>query len=123
MIKKIGLYAFVLAFIAAGFSHFIYVDGFANMFPEFVPFKRSIVYATGLIEWLLALLIVNPTTRKIAGNYTAIYLVLIFPANIYAAITGIPAPWSNDTSQAALWIRLLFQPLLIWWILAVTRKN
>ncbi|WP_430784691.1 DoxX family protein [Virgibacillus flavescens] len=110
-------------FIAAGFSHFIYVDGFASMFPEFVPFKSSIVYATGLIEWLLALLMLNPKTRKTAGGYTAIYLVLIFPANIYAALYEIPAPWTNDTSQTALWVRLLFQPLLIWWVLIVTRKN
>ncbi|WP_319418039.1 DoxX family protein [Virgibacillus necropolis] len=93
------------------------------MFPEFVPFKRSIVFASGLVEWLLAILLLIPKTRNKAGRYTAIYLVIIFPANIYAAIYGIPAPWSAQTGQVALWIRLLFQPLLIWWVLIVSRDS
>lgn len=121
--RKIGLYIFIIIFIGAGISHFALADGFATMFPEFVPFKKPIVYASGLLEWLLAILLLIPKTRKTAGKYTAIYLVVIFPANIYAAIYGIPAPWTDHTSQTVLWIRLLFQPLLIWWVLAVSRSR
>lgn len=123
IVRGIGLYIFIILFVGAGMSHFMLADGFANMFPEVVPFKKSIVYASGLIEWLLAILLLIPKTRSTAGVYTAIYLVVIFPANIYAAIYGIPAPWSAHTSQTILWVRLLFQPLLIWWVLAVSRNR
>lgn len=92
------------------------------MFPDFVPFKEAVIYISGIIEWGLAILLLFPKTRRKAGISTAIYLVLIFPANIYAAIYDIPAPWSEDKSQMVLWIRLLFQPLLIWWVLAVSKK-
>lgn len=122
MMRKFGLYIFNLVFVGAGIAHFVLIDGFATMFPEFVPFPKSIVYASGIMEWVLAILLFIPRTRSTAGIYIAIYLVVIFPANIYAAIYSIPAPWSDHTGQTVLWIRLLFQPLLIWWVIAVTRN-
>lgn len=115
--RAIGLLLFAGLFIAACLYHFREADGFAAMLPDFVPLRLQIVYATGILELILAILLLLPRTRRRAGIWTAIYLVLIFPANIYAAIYGIPAPGQDETSQSALWIRLLFQPLLVWWVL------
>ena len=115
--KKIGLALFSFLFIAAGIYHFAEPHGFANMLPEWVPFRMPLVYLTGILEFLLAALLLLPAVRRLAGTAAAWYLVLIFPANLYAAWAGIPAPGLEDTPKAALWIRLLFQPLLIWWVL------
>lgn len=123
MFKQIARYAFVLLFIIAGIGHFTMADGFAQMFPEWVPFKYPIVYITGVIEWILAILLLIKKTRRLAGVWTAIYLVLIFPANIYMAIAEIPAPWDDQTDPVILWVRLLFQPLLIWWVLAISKNK
>lgn len=120
--RRIALYAFVFLFIVAGIGHFTMDDGFARMFPEWVPFKYPIVYITGVIEWILAVLLLVQKTRRLAGTVTAIYLVLIFPANIYMAIEGIPVPWEDETNPVILWVRLLFQPLLIWWVLMASKK-
>ncbi|ANY65941.1 hypothetical protein BBD42_05275 [Paenibacillus sp. BIHB 4019] len=119
--RFIGCVLFALLFVAAGFYHFREAQGFAEMLPDFVPLRLEIIYATGIAEWIFALLLLVPAVRRQTGNWIVWYLVLIFPANIYAAIYGIPAPGSTDTSQAALWIRLLFQPLLIWWVWWATR--
>lgn len=123
IVKMIGLVLFSLFFIVAGVVHFTQVEGFASMIPDIIPFRNMIVYATGIIEWVLAILLLIPSTRRQAGIWTAIYLVLIFPANIYAAIAGIPAPGSDEVNKTLLWVRLLFQPLLIWWVLAVSKPN
>lgn len=123
LVKQTGLYLFATAFFMAGVTHFIYDHGFARMLPEWVPLKLIIVYVTGITEWLLALLLVFPQTRRAAGLATAAFLVFVLPANIYAAIYGIPAPWSEETNTVVLWIRPLFQPLLIWWVLVVSKHS
>ncbi|MBP1990475.1 DoxX family protein [Paenibacillus eucommiae] len=119
--RFIALLIFALFFIYAGIGHFRQAAGFAEMLPDFVPLKVTIIYITGILEILLALFLVIPGTRRRAGLWTAIYLVLIFPANIYAAIEHIPAPGQTETDPTLLWIRLLFQPLLIWWVIWCSR--
>jgi uncharacterized membrane protein len=53
----------------------------------------------------------------------AIYLILIFPANIYVAVVAIPAHGSTEVNGTALWIRLIFQQLLIGCVLIVTKER
>ncbi|MGE6755185.1 DoxX family protein [Rossellomorea sp. NPDC071047] len=120
-LKVLGLILFSFFFFLAGVFHFIEAQGFAKMIPEFIPLSEEIVYITGMIEFILAVLLLIPKTREKAGIMTAIYLVLIFPANIYAAIKGIPAPGNEEANVMLLWVRLLFQPLLIWWVLVVSK--
>ncbi|MCA0972544.1 hypothetical protein LCM20_18255 [Halobacillus litoralis] len=122
-LKRLALYVFAAAFFFAGVTHFIYDHGFAAMLPGWVPFKLEIVYISGIVEWLLALLLIFPQTRKAAGVMTAVFLLLVLPANFYAAIYNVPAPWSEETNQTALWIRILFQPILIWWVLVASRES
>lgn len=90
MIRKIGLYIFAAALFYAGITHFIYDHGFARMLPQWVPLKLEIVYMSGITEWLLSLLLIFPQTRKAAGLATAVFLIAVLPANIYAAIYSIP---------------------------------
>ncbi|WP_206760761.1 hypothetical protein [Halobacillus yeomjeoni] len=123
IIRLLGLYLFSISFFTAGVTHFIYDRGYAEMLPEWVPLKLELVYITGITEWLLALLLIFPQTRRAAGFATSAFLLLVLPANIYAAIHGVPAPWSNETPLAVLWLRPLFQPLLIWWVLAVSKHS
>ncbi|MBD2843719.1 hypothetical protein IDH44_00830 [Paenibacillus sp. IB182496] len=119
--RAIALVLFSVFFAAACAYHFREAEGFAAMLPSFVPWRLEIVYVTGGVELLLAVLIQLPAFRRRAGNWTAIYLILIFPANIYAAIAGVPAPGQEETSAALLWGRLAFQPLIIWWVWWATR--
>ncbi|MGM0851996.1 MAG: DoxX family protein [Bacillota bacterium] len=120
-LKVLGLILFSFFFFLAGVFHFIEAQGFAKMIPEFIPLREEIVYITGMIEFILAVLLLIPKTREKAGIITAIYLVLILPANIYAAIKEIPAPGKEEANVVLLWVRLLFQPLLIWWVLVVSK--
>ncbi|MGG3132115.1 hypothetical protein ABEO94_14575 [Bacillus pumilus] len=80
-----------------------------------------IVYATACLEWLLAVLLLLPNVRIAAAKIMAVYLVLIFPANLFAAREGIPFPGQKSTDQALLWIRLIGQPILIIWAMSIAK--
>ncbi|SEG67398.1 hypothetical protein [Paenibacillus sp. UNC499MF] len=115
--KRIAIFLFAVFFAGACFYHFKEAEGFARMLPEFVPLRVPIIYATGILELVLAVLLLVPSLRRKTGVIIAVYLVLVFPANIYAALYHIPAPSQSYTPPSLLWLRLLFQPLLIWWVL------
>ncbi|MDL4840574.1 DoxX family protein [Aquibacillus rhizosphaerae] len=117
MYKRIGLYLFAGLFISAGLGHFLLDHFFINALPEWTPFPLAIVYLSGIIEILLALCLLYLPTRRKAGIYTAIFLVLIFPVNIYMALT----PEDYNLPSLALWIRLPMQFGLIWWVLSVSK--
>lgn len=115
-LRMIALVLFAFFFVFAGIAHFAQGEGFAAMLPLWIPFRLELVYVTGLLEIILAILLLWPSTRKQAMFWTIVYLIVIFPANIYAAIAGVPAPGQEEANQTLLWVRLLFQPLLIWWV-------
>ncbi|WP_432353114.1 DoxX family protein [Sporosarcina sp. A2] len=115
--KKIALYAFCLFFAGAGIGHFLLYSFFIMAMPEWVPFRAAIVYISGVMEILLALGLFLKQTRAKAGILIAIFLVLVFPVNIYMALT----PENFDLSPAGLWIRLPLQIVLIWWVLKVRK--
>ncbi|WP_052020223.1 DoxX family protein [Paenibacillus pini] len=121
--KSIGRIIFAIFFAGACVFHFMQAEGFAKMLPDWVPLRLPIIYATGILELVLGIMLLIPRTRRLTGIVIAIYLVLIFPANIYAAVKHIPAPGAESTAPAALWIRLIFQPLLIWWVLWCSRER
>ncbi|MFD1173139.1 DoxX family protein [Oceanobacillus picturae] len=115
--KKIALYVFAILFILAGISHFALEPFFTGAMPDWVPFRPAIVYISGVIEILLAIgLLYKPTRRKV-GILIAIFLVLIFPVNIYMALE----PEQYSIPAFALWLRLPLQFVLIWWVLKVRK--
>lgn len=115
--KKVALYAFCLFFAVAGVGHFLLDSFFIMGMPEWVPFRAAVVYISGVLEILLALGLFLKQTRERTGVLIAIYLVLVFPVNVYMALT----PENFDLPPAALWIRLPLQIVLIWWVLKVRK--
>ncbi|HUQ59965.1 hypothetical protein [Lentzea sp.] len=80
------------------------------MVPPFVPFPHLMVYATGVLELLGALGLVLTKTRSAAGVSLAALFVLMFPANVYAAIADVPL---GDDPPTPLWFRIPEQVLFI----------
>ena len=98
-------------FGAAGLAHFAFPGSFVAHLPAVVPGRLPLVYATGAIELGLAAALgaTPPPARRAVAVASAIYLVLVFPANISVAVSEIPvypSPWMA-------WARLPLQPLFI----------
>ncbi|GGR55896.1 DoxX family protein [Streptomyces roseolus] len=85
------------------------------MVPSFVPFPRFTVYATGVLELAGAAGLVREATRPAAGLGLAVLFVLMLPANVHAAVSGIGL---NGEPATPLWFRIpeqvLFIALALW---------
>lgn len=102
------------AFMAfAGINHFTSVSSFKAQVPPFLPNPELVIYVSGVIEIGLALaLIVLKKYRVLTGFALATFYLVIFPGNISQFLTHTSA-FGLDTDLSRF-IRLLFQPVLMW---------
>ena len=106
---RIGLAMFLAV---AGAGHFINPRPFVEHLPDWVPMRGELVALTGAVEIALAAGLLGPRRwHRPVGLAAAVYLVLVFPANLYAAVSqvpieGVPNGWIR-------WARLPFQIPLI----------
>ncbi len=95
---------------------------FQAQVPSWLPIDANVVVvASGVVELCLAVALLatwRQPARGIVGAVTAAFFVVILPGNI-AQFTEHKDGFGLDT-DAARAIRLLFQPLLVLWALAVT---
>lgn len=73
----------MLQFTALG--HFKFPEGMSRMIPPFVPFKKTMVLLTGLMEIAAGIALLFPATRYAAGIFLILFFIALLPANIYAA--------------------------------------
>ncbi|WP_280435031.1 DoxX family protein [Nocardia carnea] len=73
------------------------------MVPTAIPFPEFAVYATGVLELAGAAGLLFAGTRRWAGVGLAVLLVVMTPANIYAALEDIPL---NGEPPTPLWFRI-----------------
>lgn len=107
--------AAMLLFTAMG--HFAFTEGMAMMVPDFLPYKTSIVYITGFIELVFAVGLLSPKYQTTVGWALIVFLLLVLPANIHAAMHHID--YQNATLDGPglgyLWRRVPMQLLFIGW--------
>jgi len=102
-------------FLFTGVSHFIFTVEMVQMLPEFIPARTVLVYLTGLLELLGAIGLVTPRYRRRAGWALILFLVAVFPANVYAALNQTGMGGHLDGPDY-LWIRTPLQLFFIGWI-------
>lgn len=109
-----GVLGYTAAFAFFSVGHFVITGEMVSMLPEFIPARRPLVYATGLLEAGLALALLPKRTRVYAGLGCIAVLILFFPGNIYAAINGV-GPGGHEWGPVYLLVRAPLQALLIFW--------
>lgn len=115
-----GAMVIMLLFTAA--SHFTSMKhDFAAMIPAPLPRGLWVVYLTGVLEIAGAIGLLIPRFRKVAAICLVLLLIAMFPANVNAAINGIPL---RGEAPTALWLRLPMQVLFIWiiWWTSIKRS-
>jgi uncharacterized membrane protein len=114
--------ALAVAMVVAGVLHFVEPTPFLQHLPPWVPERELLVAVPGVAEVALGFgLLVRPPWRRTAGMLLALFLVAVFPANIYVAVTGVEV----DGQPGGLdpWLRLLLQPVLVWLAVWSTRDR
>ncbi|MCT4698831.1 DoxX family protein [Tenacibaculum haliotis] len=105
-ILRILLALFILN---AGVQHFIKPDFFSPFVPNFLVYKTFIVFASGIIEIALAIMLLIPKYKYIAASGILILMLIFLPIHIWDVFSDVPAIGSH---KAAL-IRLPMQFVLI----------
>lgn len=104
-----------LLFIFTGIGHFVQTEQLSWMLPDWVPYRTLLVYATGVLEFVIAAGFLFKKTRWLTGAIAIVVLIAFFPANIYAALNYIPMS-GNEWGPAYLLIRGPVQAGIIFWI-------
>lgn len=112
-----GKFALSVMLVFTSIGHFKFTKGMTLMLPDFIPFKKKLVYGTGYIEILAAICIWIPSLRVITGILLIIFFILILPTNIYAAQKRLNYETGTFDGKGLsyLWFRIPFQILLIVW--------
>jgi len=101
------------AFTVSGVVHLAHPATFTPIVPHFLPLPNELVYASGVAELICAIGLWR--RDRWAGIAAAVLLVIIWPANLQAALT---AQQGDDMATKLLdWSRLPLQILLIWFAL------
>ena len=103
-----------LFFTSAGVLHFLRPAMYLKIMPPYIPWPLAMVYISGAAEIAGGVGILIPPARRAAALGLMALLVAVFPANIYMATNPVEAG-ASALPPAALWGRLLLQPVFIWW--------
>jgi len=102
----------------AGVAHFANPDFFVLMVPAFLPDPLLVTWVSGIIEFVLGVMLLVPRTRWYASlGLVALYLAVL-PANINMALHPTETG-AADVASWLLWARLPFQLVFIGWALWV----
>jgi uncharacterized membrane protein len=105
----------MLMFTAIG--HFAFSKGMILMIPDFIPFKKTLVYFTGIVEMAASIGLLIHTLQHITAILLIIFFILILPANINAAIKHIDFQKATNEGSGTnyLWFRIPLQVFFIAW--------
>jgi len=122
-VKRLDGWALALAVVlgAAGVAHFVAPDEFDAIVPHLLPGPdRFWTIVSGIVEVVLAVGILWPPTRRLAATLAAVFLVVVFPANIQDAVD---ASTRAAPEFALTLLRLPLQIPLIWWAWHVRQRS
>lgn len=113
-----GKIAMSVMLLFTAIAHFAFQKGMAMMLPAFIPFKKAVVYATGVIEIAAAIGLLIQGWQTATGWWLIIFFILVLPANIYAAMHKVDYQKGDLQGKGLtyLWLRVPLQIIYILWI-------
>jgi uncharacterized membrane protein len=113
------VYALAAMFCFTAVSHFGSLRrDLERMVPPWVPNPGIAVFIAGILEILGAIGLIVPSTRTLAGVCLILFLVAVFPANVYAAKTGATLGARPVTPLGVRGPMQLLFILLIFWAIS-----
>lgn len=111
-------------FLFTGATHFSPMKAdYAAMIPEPLPKSVRLIYLTGLLQIACALGLLTPRLRRLAGIGLVAQLLVMFPANVYAARKNIPFRGGPPTPlRLRAPLQLLFLAA-VWWTAIAEPSN
>ena len=114
---RITIRILTVVFIISGIGHLIAPEGFLALMPTWLPEPIALIYLSGVLELVCAAGLLFK--KSWAGWLSAVVLIGVWPANIWFALSVIPA---GDTWTILIaWLRLPLQIPLIYYSVRFAR--
>ena len=115
MVKKASLWVLIIGYLAAGINHFRNPASYINIIPAYIPYPVMVNILSGVLEIVLALLLILPKTRYYAAWGIILMLIAFLPVHIDMIIKAPMQLGAITVTPLLAWLRILFQPVLILW--------
>ena len=122
ILKVLCLLVLCFLNISLGVKYFTNQSCFLAIMPPYIPYHKFMIYLSGLLEIVFALMMIFKKTRFYKCWGIILLLIAIFPANIYFFYSEIPQNILSITKHEALMILPYQFPLLLFCILAFKKR-
>jgi uncharacterized membrane protein len=85
---------------ASGVLHFAVPKPYTAIVPKPLPYKRELVYASGVVELGCAAMLTQQRTYRLGGLLSFGLLLAVFPANVQMTISAL------QNGKAPLWFKI-----------------
>lgn len=114
--RALSRWIFIIFMIIAGVNHFVNPDFYLPLIPDYLPHPIEINIVSGILEIVLALMLINPKLRQHAAWGIILLLMLFIPSHVYFIQIGACIPEGLCTPLWVAWFRLIvIHPLLLLW--------
>ncbi len=120
--KRVLLWVMGGFYILNGLNHFLNADAYIAIMPAYLPWHSQLVALSGVAEIAVGAGVLIRATTVTAAWGIILLLILIFPANLYVAMNGLPYV-GDEPSIVLNWVRLPFQLVLIGWAYWYTKPT
>jgi uncharacterized membrane protein len=120
--QRVFLVLAAIFYIGAGINHFVHPVFYLKIMPPYIPWHLAMVQISGVAEVAGGVGLLIPSMRRAAAWGLVALLIAVFPANVYAAMNFTPMP-EHPWAYYAVWLRLPFQLVPIYWVLWCTKER
>lgn len=113
-VAKYAAWGLGIAFVFFSIGHFVETQGMIEMLPSWVPFRLTLIYATGVLALMVGIALFLPRHQKNAVLVAVVLLIGFFPANVYAAFNSVGLG-GHLWGPAYLLVRAPLQLILLAW--------
>ena len=111
----IGRASMAVMLIVTGISHFTSTESMVGMMPDFLPFKRELIYFTGICELAAVVGLLWDKTARLASILLIVFFILVLPANIAGSLKSVNFGGMEYGPLYRLF-RVPLQIFFIWWV-------
>ena len=83
ILKALCLLVLCFLYVSVGVKHFTNPAYFLAIMPQYIPYHKFMVYLSGFLEIVFALIMIFKKTRFYGCWGIIILLIAVFPTNIY----------------------------------------
>lgn len=107
-------------FLLGGIAHFVFTEAQMRIVPPWMPWPRTAVLASGVLELAGAAGLLHPATRRPAAWGLLVLTLAVTPANVFMLQQAGSFP---QVPRLLLVLRLPLQCLLLWLIWRIASRR